>query len=170
MSKRPPFVRHYSELPSERGSYPGDDELMSQGTALSRPLGLKRLGIHHEMLPPGSRTSWPHAEEKEEEFCYVLEGTPDVWIDGVLHRLQPGDAVAFLPGTGIAHTLINNTEENVRLLIVGEHFRDNRILFAFHPQGYAGMRRSRLWTDAPVRERGAHDGLPDALRTSRPPR
>lgn len=164
MRSRPPFIRHYTDLPAQRDTYPGDGERMSEGTPLSRPLGLTRMGIHHERLPPGSRTSWPHAEEKEEEFCFVLEGTPDVWIDGELHRLRPGDAVAFVPGTGIAHTLINNTEEDVRILVVGERLADSRIFYPFRPEGYEGMSPAKRWTDVPARERGPHDGLPDAAR------
>lgn len=91
---------------------------MSIGASIGCLLGLVRIGIHHERLPPGRRTSYPHAESAEEEFVYVLEGTPDVWIDGTLLRLAPGDAVAFPGGTGICHTVLNNTE--VRLLVVGE--------------------------------------------------
>lgn len=74
------------------------DELLSIGSPFGKVFGLKRLGIHHELLPPGRRTSWPHAEKTEEEFVYVIEGTPDVWIDGNLHQLNPGDGVGFPPG------------------------------------------------------------------------
>lgn len=161
---RPPFIRHVSEIPSSQASYPDDAELMSIGTPLSRPLGLVRLGIHHELLPPGTRTSWPHCEEKEEEFCYVLEGHPDVWIDGQLYRLDPGDVVAFLPNTGIAHTIINNTSEPVRLVVVGENFADNRIFYPLNPKGNQGLPPEKLWADAPARDRGPHDGRPDAQR------
>lgn len=157
---RPSFVRHVTELPSSRETYPGDDELMSTGTPLSRPLGLTRLGIHHERLPPGARTSWPHAESLEEEFAYVLSGTPDVWIDGELHRLREGDAIAFVPGTGIAHTFLNDTDEDAVLLVVGEKLAANRIRYPFAPDGYAGMKAEHRWTDAPVHALGAHDGRP----------
>ena len=164
MNNRPTFINHYLNMPSRRDSYLGDDELMSIGTPLSRPLGLTRLGIHHESLPPGSRTSWPHAEELEEEFFYVLEGTPDVWIDGELFRLKAGDAMAFVPGTGIGHTVINNTEEHVRILVVGENFAKSKITYLKHPEGYAGMPVDKIWVDAPVHDLGSHDGLPEALR------
>src|SRR5262249_45621820 len=80
----------------------------------AKTFGLKRLGIHYELLRPGRRTSWPHAESDEEEFVYVIDGHPDVWIDGELHRLDPGDGVGFPSGTGIAHTFFNNTETNVK--------------------------------------------------------
>jgi uncharacterized cupin superfamily protein len=43
-----------------------------------------------------------------------------VWIDGQLHRLGPGDAVGLPAGTGICHTMLNNSAEEVRLLVVGE--------------------------------------------------
>ncbi len=83
-------------------------------------LGLTKLGIHHELLPPGRRTSFPHAESAAEEFVYVIEGMPDAWIDGELVRLAPGDGVGFPAGTGIAHSFLNNTDQTVRLLVVGE--------------------------------------------------
>ena len=110
--------------------YPGSDELLSIGSPFGRVFGLTRLGIHHELLPPGRRTSYPHAEGTEEEFVYVIEGNPDAWIDGHLHQLVPGDGVGFPAGTGICHTFINNTDQNVRLLVVGESSRpDNRIFY-----------------------------------------
>lgn len=94
--------------------------VFSIGAPLGRGLRLNRLGIHHERLPPGRRTSYPHAESDEEEFIYVLEGYPEVWINGYLWKLEPGDSVGFPAGTGVCHTFLNNTEQEVRLLVVGE--------------------------------------------------
>ena len=133
---RPDFIRHWRELEQPDDShYPGDTELLSIGAPLGRLLGLTRIGIHHERLLPGRRTSYPHAESAEEEFVYVIEGHPDVWIDGRLHRLEPGDAVGFPAGTGICHTVINNTETEVRLLVVGERPKDeNRIRYPRNPE------------------------------------
>ena len=117
--ERPAFIRHWTALEgADDAHYPGDTELLSIRAALGKSLGLTRLGIHHERLPPGRRTSYPHAESAEEEFVFVLDGEPDVWIDGDLHRLRAGDAVAFPAGTGICHTFMNNTDGEVRLLIV----------------------------------------------------
>src|SRR4051812_2205805 len=113
-AERPPFIRHYLEIQGrDEDHYPGSDELLSIGSPFSRALGLTRIGIHHEYLPPGRRTSFPHAENLEEEFVYVIEGTPDVWIDGELFPLTPGDGVAFPAGTGIAHSFLNNSEAPV---------------------------------------------------------
>ena len=130
MSKeRPDFIRHWTELEGpDDGNYPGDDELMSIGAPLGRALGLTKIGIHHERLLPGRRTCYAHAESAEDEFVYVLEGYPDAWINGHLHPLKPGAAVAFQHGPGICHTFINNSDEEVRLLAAGgATTQENRI-------------------------------------------
>ena len=158
--ERPAFIRNWSELESaDDARYPGDTELLSIGAPLGKMLGLTRLGIHHERLLPGRRTSYPHAESTEEEFVLVLEGEPDVWIDGHLYRLRLGDAVAFPAGTGICHTFMNNTSEEVRLLVVGESNKsDNRIRYPRN-EAYEATRPDR-WADWPRRPLGPHDGRP----------
>ena len=149
---------------ADDSSYPGSRELHGIGANFGQHFGLQRLGIHHELLPPGRRTSRPHAEADEEEFVYVLSGAPDVWVDGELHRLQPGDAVGFPAGTGLAHTFINNTDEMVTLLVVGEKVPGCRVHYPLHPD-YNQTIGERHWTP-PARPQGPHDGLPDALRAN----
>jgi len=166
-SDRP--IIHWKQIEGPDDShYPGDDELMSIGAPFGRHFGLKRLGIHHERLLPGRRTSYPHAESAEEEFVYVIEGTPDVWLDGTLHRLKPGDAVGFPAGTGICHTFLNNSEREVHLLVVGEASKpDNKI---YYPRNLErkGMRED-WWHDVPQRPLGDHDGLTDKVRAMKKP-
>jgi uncharacterized cupin superfamily protein len=159
-TRRPSFIRNYQELQNDvTAVVRGTNELRSIGSPFSAALGLTKLGIHHELLPPGRRTSFPHAESAEEEFIYVIEGTPDVWIDGELLRLAPGDGVGFPAGTGIAHSFLNNTDEPVRLLVVGEANKDeNRIVYPVNPELRA--LRTDWWDDAPARPLGPHDGRP----------
>ena len=155
---RPDFIKHWTELENpDNEHYPGDTELMAIGAPLSYKLGLERIGIHHIRLLPGRRTSYPHAESAEEEFVYVVEGTPDAWIDGNLHRLRPGDAVAFPAGTGICHTFLNNTTHEVRLMVIGERPKaENRIRYPRN-EAYEATRKDR-WVDWPERPMGPHDG------------
>lgn len=159
--ERPDFVRHWSELEgADDESYPGDTELLAIGAPLGKALGLTRIGIHHNRLPPGRRTSYPHAESAEEEFVFVLEGEPDVWIDGTLHPLRTGDSVAFPAGTGVSHTFINNTAREVRLLVVGEATRpENRIHYPMNEAYAAGL--PERWTDHAGARLGPHDGMPN---------
>lgn len=94
----------------------------------------------------------------------MIEGHPDVWIDGTIYRLNPGDGVGFPAGTGISHCLINNTDKEVRLLAVGEKSRsESNCFYALHPKrNKEGKKEGWLWEDIPYRELGPHPGLPDS--------
>ncbi|TKC88341.1 cupin domain-containing protein [Trinickia terrae] len=163
--ERPDFIWHWTELEGEDNKhYPGDTELQGIGAPLAAKLGLTRIGIHHVRLLPGRRTSYPHAESAEEEFVFVIEGTPDAWIDGHLHRLAPGDSVGFPAGTGICHTFLNNTDQEVRLLVIGEKPKDeNRIRYPMN-EAYEATRADR-WADWPARPLGPHDGKPSRKKS-----
>jgi uncharacterized cupin superfamily protein len=163
---RPPEIVHWREIEeTDRGSFQGTDEPMGPNAALGRHLGLTTLGIHHHRLMPGQRTSLPHAESHEEEFIFVVAGTPDVWLDGHLHRLVPGDAVGFPAGTGLAHSFLNNTDAEVALIVVGNaDIAANRIVYPINPERQAT--RSDWWHGAPARPLGPHDGLTDQRRAT----
>jgi uncharacterized cupin superfamily protein len=165
-SDRPSSIVHWTQIEQADDShYDGDDELMSIGARFGRHFGLARLGINHERLLPGRRTSYPHAESAEEEFVYVIAGTPDVWLDGELHRLRPGDAVGFPAGTGICHSFLNNSAREARLLVVGEARKpENRVSYPRNPE-QAG--RNDWWSDPPARATGDHDGLTHSVRARR---
>ena len=148
-TSRPEFIRHYRPSnPIDDGGFP---DMGGLGSALGRRLGLTRIGIHYEITPPGSRSSFPHAESDEEEFVFVVRGTPDVWIDGTLHALSEGDAVAFPAGTGIAHSFLNNSSADVHLLIVGEASKPgNKLNYPINPERMADFAKAgRAWLDAP---------------------
>lgn len=165
--KRPDFIGHWTDFLEEDNShYPGSDELLGIGCPVGKKLGLQKIGIHIETLLPGRRTSWPHAESAEEEFAYVLEGTPQVWVDGEVYDLVPGDFVAFPSGTGICHTFINNSDFPARLLVGGERSKaENKIIYSHHTERNLQMKEQNLyWDEAPKRKQGPHDGLPDRLR------
>jgi uncharacterized cupin superfamily protein len=163
---RPPFIVSTQDVPEGKpGRYPQSDEDLAAGRAIGHAAGLVRIGLHVKRLPPGHRLSWPHAEENEEEFVYVLEGAVDAWIDGHLHPMQQGDLAAFPAGTGITHTFLNNGDRDATLLVGGERDKsDNRIVYPLHPQRRAQIPWSHWWDDAPARELGPHDGKPDRQR------
>lgn len=154
------YIRNKNDLPTEEHQYAGDDEVFAMRTSLSRPLGLERIGVHHDLLLPQRRTSYPHAESTEEECVYVLEGTPDAWIDGELVPLIPGDMVVFKPGTGIAHSIQNNTAGDVKLLVIGEKRADNQIIYPLNPDRTDSLPKRKRWEDAPLRPLGSSSAIP----------
>ncbi len=152
MTDRPPMIGSVEEHARDVGQ----GNTRASAAALGKVLGLERLGANVETLPPGGRSSLPHAHSQDEEFVFVVKGRPDLWIDGVLHRLQPGDAAAFPSGTGIAHCLINNTQDAVQFLVVGEKNAADRVVYPVNPE----RQHPRPWTDAPRHPLGPHDGKP----------
>jgi uncharacterized cupin superfamily protein len=163
--ERPPFIIASASVPEGRHHYPNSAECQGHSRGVGRAAGLLKIGVNLMRLPAGERSSWPHAEEKEEEFVYVLEGEVDAWIDGVVHAMRPGDFAAFRSGRGITHCFINNSEREVLLMVGGEASRpDNRIYYPLHPQRRTDLPWSEWWDDVPKKALGPHDGMPDALR------
>jgi uncharacterized cupin superfamily protein len=156
---RPPEIQRWEDLEAAEWSYPGSDEKMGRDADLGRHFGFRSLGFHHVRLIPGHRTSLPHAESAEDEIVHVVAGTPDVWLDGHLHRLRPGDTVGFKAGTGVAHTFLNRTDAEVRLIVAGDMPRpENRVVYPLNPD--RRPHRDDWWEDAPERPLGPHDGRP----------
>ncbi|HSI54310.1 MAG TPA: cupin domain-containing protein [Ramlibacter sp.] len=165
MAARPSFIVSTGDVPEHAHVYPQSTEPMGPVRRLGKTAGLVRMGINIQRLPPGRRSSWPHAEEDEEEFVYVIEGEVEVWIDGHLHRMVAGDLAAFPAGTGISHTFINNGTKDALLLVGGDAPRQgSRIYYPLNPSRRADMPAANWWIDVPKQEMGPHDGKPDALR------
>lgn len=161
MSNRPPFIVSSTDVPEKTHRYPNGDEDMAPARPIGRAAGLLQIGIHLVRVPPGRRTSYPHAESAEEEFVYVIEGEIDAWIDGELHRMRVGDFAAFPSGTGICHTFINDGDRDALLLSGGEADKaTGRIYYPLNPGRQNDMPWSRWWDDAPQHPRGAHNGKP----------
>jgi uncharacterized cupin superfamily protein len=89
-----------------------------------RPLGdlfgLKNFGVNLTRLAPGGRSALRHAHTKQDEFVYILEGRPTLLTDAGRMALEPGMCAGFKAGTGDAHCLTNETEEEVVYLEIGD--------------------------------------------------
>jgi uncharacterized cupin superfamily protein len=169
MTPRPPFIRCADEVAEHTHVYPQSTEPMGPVRRLGKEAGLVRIGINIQRLPPGSRSSWPHAEEDEEEFVFVIEGEVDAWIDGHAYRMIQGDLAAFPAGTGISHCFINNSAAQAVLLVGGEAPKPgSRIFYPLNTSRRQDMPAQSWWDDVPQRQLGPHDGRPDAHRTPGP--
>ena len=55
---RHPCIKHWRELQDQEPRYySGSQEPLSRGCALGKHFGFSRIGIHHEIVEPGHRTS-----------------------------------------------------------------------------------------------------------------
>jgi uncharacterized cupin superfamily protein/predicted acetyltransferase/predicted N-acetyltransferase YhbS len=158
------YVGHYSKYQDAfKTSEIPKDFIRVIDSDIGRKVDFNRVAVHHIVLPPGCRTSMPHAESLEEEFIFVLKGNPHLWLNGFIHDLQAGHAVGFQSGTGIAHTFINNTDSEIHLLVAGDrNKKENLCSFPINPELKA---ECKIWWDAPPTfELGPHNGLPGMIR------
>jgi uncharacterized cupin superfamily protein len=89
-----------------------------------RPLGdlfgLKNFGVNLTRLAPRAGSALRHAHSKQDELVYVLEGRPTLVTDDGRTQLEPGMCAGFASGTGNAHHLVNETDDDVVYLEVGD--------------------------------------------------
>lgn len=98
-----------------------------------RPLGdlfgLTNFGVNLTRLPPGAASSLRHAHSKQDEFVFVLEGRPTLHTDAGRQKLSPGMCAGFKAGTGNAHSLLNETTEDVVYLEVGDRTDGDEVIY-----------------------------------------
>ncbi len=82
--------------------------------------GLSNFGVNLTHLAPGAVSALAHSHSKQEEFIFILEGTPTLILEREEFTLSPGDCYGFKAGTSIAHQLVNRSEENVSYLEIGD--------------------------------------------------
>jgi uncharacterized cupin superfamily protein len=166
---RPDSVANWRDILQRKGfSYPGSTEQHGLDSSFGKRAGFSHVGIHFEILPPGRRTSFPHAERDEEEFVYVVAGEVQCWIDGHLHKMTQGDFVGFEARTGITHVIMNNTGADALLLVGGVASRaKGKVWYPLHPHRDKETGEA-YWADHPKVKLGRHDGLPDAMRARLP--
>jgi uncharacterized cupin superfamily protein len=87
---------------------------------LGERFGLKNFGVNLTRLAPGAMSALRHAHTRQDEFVYVLQGYPTLRTDEGDTRLAPGMCAGFRAGTGNGHHLINETDEDVVYLEVGD--------------------------------------------------
>lgn len=91
---------------------------------LKRPLGdlfeLTNFGVNLTTLAPGAVSALRHSHSRQDEFIYIVRGRPTLRTNAGSTSLEPGMCAGFKAASGDAHHLINETEEDVVYLEVGD--------------------------------------------------
>lgn len=82
--------------------------------------GLKNFGVNLTRLAPGAVSALRHSHSRQDEFVYILQGTPTLHTDEGHSLLAPGMCAGFRAATGNGHRLINETDDDVVYLEVGD--------------------------------------------------
>jgi uncharacterized cupin superfamily protein len=99
-----------------------------------RPLGdlfgLTNFGVNITRLAPGGCSALRHAHTKQDEFIYILEGSPTLVTDAGRTALHPGMCAGFKTGSGDAHCLVNETGADVVYLEIGDRTAGDAVDYA----------------------------------------
>jgi uncharacterized cupin superfamily protein len=83
---------------------------------LRSDLGVEAFGVNAMVFAPGEQGR-RHSHEQQDELYFVHEGTPEIEIEGVVHRLRPGSA-AHVPAHFVRQ-LRNDGPGTAVFLVVG---------------------------------------------------
>ena len=126
-----------------------NDKYLSSDGEVGFWIGAQRLGYQVVKLPPGARFCPVHAEFSEEELFLVLDGAPSIRTPKETLRCRRGDFIAFPVGSNHAHQVLNESDAEATLLLLGEYQQtavtyypeSDKILVA-NPDGRWIVRRS----------------------------
>lgn len=112
-------------IPAKKGEtiYPAPFDSVVAGRTkkkLGNLFGLSNFGVNLTELEPGSMSALLHSHSSQDEFIYILEGTPTVKIGKNEYLMGPGECIGFKAGSGDAHYLVNNSNEHVIYLEIGD--------------------------------------------------
>jgi uncharacterized cupin superfamily protein len=97
-------------------------EKLSHSAILTEKTDFQKLFVHHEIIPPGRRSSSPHFHSHTEEMFLVMEGHPTITYGSKTFQANPGDFISFPPGERQLHCVYNHTDREVRVLgICADH-------------------------------------------------
>ncbi len=115
-----------------RSTYP-EEFARRLGQRVKRPLGdafgLTRYGVNLTRLGPGAISALRHAHSSQDEFVYVLQGTPTLVTGAGRTLLKPGMCAGFRFGTGDAHHLQNESDSDVLYIEIGDRTSPDEVTY-----------------------------------------
>lgn len=88
--------------------------------ALGDVFGLANFGVNLTQLAPGAVSALRHAHARQDEFVYILQGSPTLVTEAGETPLAPGMCAGFRAGEGGGHQLVNRSAGVVIYLEVGD--------------------------------------------------
>ena len=108
--------------------------------------GLRNFGVNLTRLAPKAISSLRHSHKKQDEFVYVLQGRPTLRTDEGKTQLAPGMCAGFRAGAENAHHLVNETDEDVVYLEIGDRTPGEEVVYPDDDLALADVGRERRFT------------------------
>jgi uncharacterized cupin superfamily protein len=96
---------------------------------LGTHFGIANFGVNLTYLPPGSVSAPRHYHSHQDEFVYILEGTPILVTSAGEMPLCPGMCAGFKAGGVNAHQLRNRSDAMAVYLEVGDRAADDVVTY-----------------------------------------
>ncbi len=111
-------IFNMNDLPHQELESTATGEKFSLSSVLTDYLDFKDLFVHHEIIPPGKRSSNAHCHTHQEEMLLVLEGAPTVHLGLEERQLKPGDFVGFKPSAREFHFVENTSALDAHIVMI----------------------------------------------------
>ena len=95
---------------------------------LGEVFGLRNFGVNLTRLEPGAESALRHAHSRQDEFVFVIEGTPTLIADEGEFELRPGCCAGFRAG-GRSHQFVNRSERDVVYLEIGDRTPGDHVVY-----------------------------------------
>lgn len=131
---------------TKKTNYPPPFAALVQGRVkrrLGEAFGLKNFGVNQNLLAPGAISALQHRHSRQDEFVYILAGRPLLRLGEREYRLHPGECCGF-PAGGEAHQLVNDTQEPVSYLEIGDRSLGDEVEYP-HDDLKASLRADGSW-------------------------
>jgi uncharacterized cupin superfamily protein len=94
---------------------------------LGNHFGLTNFGVNLTTLEPGAISALMHHHSKQDEFIYVLQGTPTLRLNDTQYNLIAGDCMGVKANQELACQLVNNSAEIVVYLEIGDRSEGDEV-------------------------------------------
>ncbi len=91
--------------------------------------GLTNFGVNLTRMVPGAISALRHSHSRQDEFIYILEGTPTLVTESDETELRPGMCAGFRAGEGGGHQLANRSNDVVVYLEVGDRTAGDHVFY-----------------------------------------
>lgn len=123
--QKTPLVINALDIPStqQKSLYPEPFASMMEGRTKHRlgdAFGLTNFGVNMTSLKPGAMSALRHSHSKQDELIYIVKGKPAMYTNEGRTILGPGMCAGFKAGEGDACHLINESDEEVLYLEIGD--------------------------------------------------
>jgi len=132
MSASEPVLAEGVAESAKKSAYPQPFASMMEARTRKRlgdHFGLENFGVNLIIMSPGAISALKHQHLKQDEFIYVISGTPTLVYGENEYLMKSGECFGFRCRDGEPHQLINRAENEAVYLEIGDRTLGDRVFY-----------------------------------------